>query len=70
MQKLGLPVTYVVFPDEGHGFERSENNLAFSAIVEVFFARRLGGRVEPIGEDFKGSSHEIRAGAELLHGFT
>jgi acylaminoacyl-peptidase len=68
MQKLGLPVTYVVFPDEGHGFARSENNLAFSAIVEAFFARWLGGRAEPIGEDFAGSSHEIRAGAEFIQG--
>ncbi len=49
IQKLGLPVTYVVFPDEGHGFARSENNLAFSAIVEAFFARWLGGRAEPRG---------------------
>ena len=65
MQKLGLPVTYVVFPDEGHGFLRSENNLAFNAIVEAFLARHLGGRAEPIGEDFQGSSQEIRAGAEF-----
>ena len=68
MQKLGLPVTYVVFPDEGHGFARPENNLAFSAIVEAFLARWLGGRAEPIGEDFAGSSHEIRAGAEFIQG--
>jgi dipeptidyl aminopeptidase/acylaminoacyl peptidase len=66
MQKLGLPVTYVVFPDEGHGFLRSENNLAFNAIVEAFLARYLGGRAEPIGEDFQGSSQEIRAGAEFV----
>ena len=61
-------MTYVVFPDEGHGFARSENNLAFSAIVEAFLARWLGGRAEPIGEDFAGSSHEIRAGAEFIQG--
>ena len=66
MQKLDLPVTYVVFPDEGHGFLRSENNLAFNAIVEAFLARHLGGRAEPIGEDFQGSSQEIRAGAEFV----
>ena len=68
MKKLGLPVTYVVFPDEGHVFVRPENDLAFSAIVEAFLARWLGGRAEPIGEDFKGSSHEIRAGAEFIQG--
>lgn len=66
MQKLGLPVTYVVFPDEGHGFARPENNLAFHAVAEAFLAQQLGGRAEPIGNDFEGSSIEIRAGAETL----
>ena len=45
MERLGLPVTYVLFPDEGHGFARPENNLAFHAIAEAFLARHLGGRV-------------------------
>jgi acylaminoacyl-peptidase len=66
MQEKGIPVTYVVFPDEGHGFARPENNIAFHAIAEAFLARHLGGRAEPIGEDFAGSSHEIRAGAEIV----
>jgi acylaminoacyl-peptidase len=61
-----IPVIYVVFPDEGHGFERPENDLAFRAIMEAFLASRLGGRAEPVGDDFAGSSHEIRAGAEIL----
>ena len=30
----GIPVTYVVFPDEGHGFARPENNIAFNAVAE------------------------------------
>jgi len=66
MQKLGLPVTYVVFPDEGHGFARPENTLAFHAVAEAFLARHLGGRAEPIGKDFEGSSIEIRAGGDIL----
>jgi dipeptidyl aminopeptidase/acylaminoacyl peptidase len=44
-----------VFPDEGHGFLRSENNLAFNAIVEAFLARYLGGRAEPVGAEFVGA---------------
>jgi dipeptidyl aminopeptidase/acylaminoacyl peptidase len=67
MTAKGLPVTYVVFPDEGHGFARPENNIAFNAITEAFLARYLGGRCEPPGDDFKGSSHEIRAGGEFLN---
>jgi dipeptidyl aminopeptidase/acylaminoacyl peptidase len=66
MTEKHIPVIYVVYPDEGHGFERPENDTAFKAIVEVFLARHLGGRAEPIGDDFTGSSHEIRAGGEIL----
>jgi acylaminoacyl-peptidase len=43
-----------------------EKGIAFRAMVEAFLARHLGGRAEPIGGDFQGSSHEIRAGADIL----
>ena len=43
-----VPVTYLLYPDEGHGFVRPENNLAYTAVVEGFLARCLGGRAEPI----------------------
>jgi acylaminoacyl-peptidase len=66
MQRLRLPATYVVFPDEGHGFARPENNIAFHAVAEAFLAQHLGGRAEPVGEDFAGSSIDIRAGGEVL----
>ena len=66
MTEKRIPVIYVVFPDEGHGFARPENSLAFRAIMESFLARHLGGRAEPVGDDFKGSSHDIRAGRGIL----
>jgi dipeptidyl aminopeptidase/acylaminoacyl peptidase len=66
MTKRQIPVIYVVYPDEGHGFARPENDIAFKAIMEAFLARHLGGRAEPVGHDFAGSSHEIRAGGEVL----
>ncbi|MGA7323573.1 MAG: S9 family peptidase [Rhodomicrobium sp.] len=68
MQAKGIPVTYVVFPDEGHGFAKPENRLAYYAIAEAFFARHLGGACEAMGEDLNASSHQIRAGAEILSG--
>ncbi len=68
MQKKGIPVIYVLFPDEGHGFVRKENRLAFNAVVELFLSRHLGGRYEPIGEDFQGASIQVPAGADLLPG--
>jgi dipeptidyl aminopeptidase/acylaminoacyl peptidase len=47
MRKNGKPVEYYVFPDEGHGFARPVNNMAFNAATEEFLAKYLGGRSEP-----------------------
>jgi dipeptidyl aminopeptidase/acylaminoacyl peptidase len=66
MQAKNIPVTYVVYPDEGHGFQKPPNRLSFIAIAEAFLASHLGGACEPVGRDFEGSSHEVRAGAEIL----
>jgi len=49
MRKNGRDVVYIVFPDEGHGFARPENNLIFTAAAEAFLAKYLGGRSEPEG---------------------
>ena len=66
MTARNIPVTFVVYPDEGHGFHKPANRLAHYAITEAFFARHLGGALEPMGTDLAGSSHEIRAGADIL----
>jgi hypothetical protein len=58
----------VLFPDEGHGFARPPNNLAFYAITEAFLARNLGGRYEAIGDAFDGSSVKVPAGAADVPG--
>jgi dipeptidyl aminopeptidase/acylaminoacyl peptidase len=68
LERKGAPVTYVTFPDEGHGFARQENRLAFSAIVEAFLAKHLGGRYQPIEGDFAGSSLRVHTGASLVPG--
>ena len=70
MQAKGIPVTYALFPDEGHGFARPQNSIAFSAVVEEFLGGCLGGAVEPLGDDFEGSSITIPAGASLLPGIS
>ena len=64
MQAKNIPVTYVLYPDEGHGFARPENRKSFNAIAEVFLAQCLGGTYEPIGNDFKGASVTVPAGKE------
>jgi dienelactone hydrolase len=68
MKKKNIPLTYVLFPDEGHGFARPENNLAFYAVAEAFLARQLGGRYEPIGDDFQNSSITIPDGSDQIPG--
>jgi dienelactone hydrolase len=68
LKKRGVPVTYITFPDEGHGFARPENRMAFYAITESFLAKHLGGRSQPIGDDFKGSSLKVETGGELVPG--
>jgi dipeptidyl aminopeptidase/acylaminoacyl peptidase len=57
-----LPVTYVNFPDEGHGFRRPENRLAFYSVMEGFLETCLGGTSEPVDDAFEGSTIEILYG--------
>ena len=66
MQQHQIPVTYVLFPDEGHGFARPENNIAFNAVVEQFLATCLGGRAEPLGDTLAASTAQVLAGKELV----
>jgi len=68
MQEKGIAVTYVLYPDEGHGFVRPENRISFYAVAEAFLARHLGGRTEAIGEDFAGSAITVPAGGEHVPG--
>ena len=63
-----IPVTYVLFPDEGHGFARPVNNIAFNAVTENFLAQCLGGRAEAIGGTLKASTAQVRHGAEYARG--
>ena len=68
MKAKNIPVTYVLYPDEGHGFARPENNMSFSAVAEAFLAGILEGRFEPIGDDFSGASITVPTGAEQIPG--
>lgn len=60
MEKGGIPVTYVVYPDEGHGFHRPANHMSFNALVEAFLSHHLGGRFEQVASDeFAGTSYRL-----------
>jgi dipeptidyl aminopeptidase/acylaminoacyl peptidase len=68
MQAKKIPVTYVLYADEGHGFQRPENKMSFNAVTETFLAQCLGGSYQPVGDDFKGSSIAVPAGADQVTG--
>ena len=54
-------VTYVLYPDEGHGFARPENRIDFNARAERFLGSCLGGRYEPMeGDKIAGSSAVVK----------
>ncbi len=68
MQAKKIPVTYVLYPDEGHGFAKPNNRIAFNAVAESFLGQCLGGRVEPLGETVRQSTAQVVTGAEHVPG--
>ena len=46
MDARGIPNTYLLFEDEGHGFQRPENRMRFQDEAERFLAEHLGGRYQ------------------------
>lgn len=68
MRAKDLAVTYVLYPQEGHGFAVPENSLSFNAIAETFLAAHLGGGCEPFAEDFQGAEFQVRVGAAHVPG--
>jgi hypothetical protein len=64
----GLPVTYVLYPDEGHGFSQPANRISSNAVIEAFLAQHLGGaRFEPFGTDLDGATLRVE-GAQHVPG--
>merc|ERR1719478_376336 len=46
MARKQIPVEYVLYPDEGHGWARPANRIDFNGRTEDFLAKHLGGRAE------------------------
>jgi dipeptidyl aminopeptidase/acylaminoacyl peptidase len=68
LKSRNAPVTYITFRDEGHGFVRPVNRLAFFAVAEAFLGKHLGGRCQPLEGDLSGSTMKVEVGAELVPG--
>lgn len=66
MKKREQPVTYLLYPDEGHDYQRKENWISLFAVAERFFHEHLGGRYEPFGDDFRASSVQVLEGGRLI----
>ena len=67
LQRNGVPVVYVVYPDEGHGFSRFANRLSFNGVTERFLRQCLqAGTVGSAGWRDDESSIWIRAGESFL----
>jgi len=46
LRDRGIPVTYLLAENEGHGFANADNRMALYRSMEVFFGECLGGRVD------------------------
>ncbi len=68
MQARSIPVTYVLYPDEGHGFSGEDNRMSFNAVTEAFLAEHLGGRYEPVGDAFEEASLQVPTGGDQVPG--
>ncbi len=66
MKKNNIAVVYALYPDEGHGFLKSENRLSFEALLENFLAKHIGGRCEEFKDDLLQSSLQILEGEDEL----
>jgi dipeptidyl aminopeptidase/acylaminoacyl peptidase len=60
LRSKGKEVDYLLYPDEGHGFSRPENRMAFYAEAELFLARHMGGAAEPPSDAEKTLLEKLR----------
>lgn len=68
MRKRNIPVTYLLYPDEGHGFNRPENKMSFFRVAEKFLANAFNKRdAFEDSDDAAGASMKIVHGQEFLN---
>ena len=70
MNERDIPVSYMLFTEEGHGFAKPGNRQAFYAVAEAFLAKHLGGEYEEIADAFEASRFELLSGADGVPGLT
>jgi dipeptidyl aminopeptidase/acylaminoacyl peptidase len=60
------PVAYALYRDGGDRFATVPERMSFAALSSAFLSKCLGGRADPIGPDFRGSSLQIVEGGALI----
>jgi len=61
LKSSNIPVTYVLFSNEGHGFSHPENDMAFWGIAEKFLGECLGGKIEPMTNEIEKSTAKVQS---------
>jgi dipeptidyl aminopeptidase/acylaminoacyl peptidase len=54
VKKNGVPVEYIVFPDEGHGFTKKKNQIEGYGAILKFLDKYLKGQSSPTPAAAKG----------------
>ncbi|CAL2038290.1 unnamed protein product [Caenorhabditis brenneri] len=47
LEKKNIPVTYLLYPDEGHGVRKPHNSMEQHGHIETFLQQCLGGEAQP-----------------------
>ncbi|KFD71664.1 hypothetical protein M514_04223 [Trichuris suis] len=55
----GTPITYLLFPYEGHGLMTPINRIAFYAVAEKFLHDCLNGTLEPMDKELKDAASVV-----------
>ncbi|KAK5970720.1 Acylamino-acid-releasing enzyme [Trichostrongylus colubriformis] len=61
LKENNIPVTYILYPDEGHSFRKAKNVLAEFGFIEKFLHMCLGGRYEPYQQGQYNSSAILKS---------
>lgn len=59
MHKKNIPVSYVLYHDEGHGFANAGNRISSYAIKEIFLSKVINGRFEEAGNDLNNANFHL-----------
>ena len=66
LTERGVPVVYLLYPDESHGIKTPANAIAFYAAAEAFLGECLGGKVQSFGNDLDTAKLELHGSTDYV----